>query len=181
MLITNILDFEKRWNEAVDALEGAIKVLMHPQEYGAISSSFFPYVSILPVFAALRVQAKSLPAARQLDARRKLRHWYWASVFNNRYSGSVESTSARDFIDLKAWFEDDTVEPSLIGEFAQRFRSLDLRKEVKRGTSVYNGIFNLLVLQGARDWMTGDVPQYGDLDDHHIVPDLWVKNTLKVD
>ena len=46
----------------------------------------------------------------------------------------------------------------------------------RRGTSVYNGIFNLLVLRGARDWMTGNVPQYGDLDDHHIVPKDWRKN-----
>jgi hypothetical protein len=179
ILIPDIVDFQNRWNSAVDALESAIKVLQHPQEYGAVSSSFLPYVSILPVFAALRSYAKTLPAARQLDARRKLRHWYWASVFNNRYSGSVESTSARDFLDLKAWFDDDSAEPALIAEFAQRFRNLDLRKETKRGTSVYNGIFNLLVLQGARDWMTGDVPQHGDLDDHHIVPDSWGKKQIK--
>jgi hypothetical protein len=179
VLIANIAEFESRWNASVAALEGAIKVLRHPQEYGAVSSSFLPYVSILPVFAALRAHARTLPAGRQLDARRKLRHWYWASVFNNRYSGSVESTSARDFLDMKAWFEDDNAEPSLIAEFAQRFRNLDVRKEVKRGTSVYNGIFNLLVLQGARDWTTGDVPQYGDLDDHHIVPDSWGKKHLK--
>ena len=51
-----------------------------------------------------------------------------------------------------------------------RFRNLDLRREIKRGTSVYNGIFNLLVIQGARDWMSGNVPQHGDLDDHHIIP-----------
>ena len=179
ILIPNIKDFEVRWNAAVDALEGAIKVLKHPQEYGAVSSSFLPYVSILPVFAALRAHARSIEATRQLDARRKLRHWYWASVFNNRYSGSVELTSARDFLDVKAWFDDDGAEPPLIAEFAQRFRNLDLRKETKRGTSVYNGIFNLLVLQGARDWMTGDVPQYGDLDDHHIVPDSWGKKHIK--
>jgi hypothetical protein len=178
VLIPDIAAFEARWKSAVDALESAIKVLKHPQEYGAVSSSFMPYVSILPVFAALRAHAKTLPAARQLDARRKLRHWYWASVFNNRYSGSVESTSARDFLDLKAWFDDDTAEPPLIAEFSQRFRNLDLRKETKRGTSVYNGVFNLLVLQGARDWMTGDVPQHGDLDDHHIVPDSWGKKHI---
>ena len=82
----------------------------------------------------------------------------------------MESTTARDFLDLKAWFDDDGAEPALVAEFAARFRNLELKKETKRGTSVYNGIFNLLVLQGARDWMTGDVPQHGDLDDHHIVP-----------
>ena len=63
------------------------------------------------------------------------------------YSGSVESTSARDFLDMKAWFADDASEPPLIAEFSHRFRNLDLRKETKRGTLVYNGIFNLLVLK----------------------------------
>ena len=179
VLIPNIAEFEQRWNGAVDALESAIKVLRHPQEYGAVSTSFLPYVSILPVFAALRAHSKTLPPQRQLDARRKLRHWYWASVFINRYSGSVESTSARDFLDMKAWFDDDAAEPALVPEFAARFRNLELRKETKRGTSVYNGIFNLLVLQGARDWMTGDVPQHGDLDDHHIVPASWGTKNLK--
>ncbi len=179
ILIPDIMDFEIRWKSAVDALESAIKVLRHPQEYGAVSSNFLPYVSILPVFAALRAYSKTLPAPRQLDAHRKLRHWYWASVFLNRYSGSVESTSARDFLDLKAWFDDDTAEPALVAEFAARFRNLELRKEIKRGTSVYNGVFNLLVLQGARDWMTGDVPQHGDLDDHHIVPASWGTKNIK--
>jgi hypothetical protein len=179
VLIANTGEFEARWNSAVEALEGAIKILKHPQEYGAVSSAFLPYVSILPVFAALRAHSRSIAPAGQLDARRKLRHWYWAAVFTNRYSGSVESTSARDFFDMKAWFNDDSVEPPLIAELAQRFRNLELRKETKRGSSVYNGVFNLLVLQGARDWMTGDVPQHGDLDDHHIVPDTWCKKHVK--
>src|SRR6202020_721364 len=107
---------------------------------------------------------------RQLDAQRKLRHWYWASGFTNRYSGSVESTAARDFFDVTAWFADDDKEPALLEEFRRGFRALQLPREVRRNTSVYNGIFNLLVLRGARDWMTGNVPQYGDLDDHHIIP-----------
>ena len=82
---------------------------------------------------------------------------------------------ARDFLDLKSWFDSDAVEPALIAEFKDRFRGLEFRRETKRGTSVYNGVFNLLVLNGARDWMAGTVPQYGDLDDHHIIPKGWDK------
>jgi hypothetical protein len=170
VLIPDTADFEKRWQHGVEALESAIKLLRHPQEFGAISSNYLPYVSILPAFTAVQAYVKKLPPNRQLDVQRKVRHWYWASVFLNRYSGSVESTSARDFLDLKAWMDDDSNEPGLIQEFRTRFRGIELRKEVKRGTSVYNGIFNLLVIQGARDWMTGNVPQHGDLDDHHIIP-----------
>jgi len=173
VLVPNTADFERRWTQAVDAVERAIGLLRHPQEFGAISSQYLPYVSIIPAFASLQAAIKSLPPARQLDAQRKIRHWYWASVFNNRYSGSVESTSARDYLDVRAWFDNDGSEPALISEFHARFRSLDLRRETKRGSSVYNGVFNLLVLRGARDWMTGNVPQYGDLDDHHIVPQSW--------
>jgi hypothetical protein len=179
ILVPDIKDFRQRWDKAVSALESAIRLLSHPQEFGAISASYLPYVSILPVFAALQAHVKSLPPQRQLDAQRKIRHWYWASVFNKRYSGSVESTSARDFLDVKAWMESDTAEPTLVAEFAAGFRSLELRKETKRGTSVYNGIFNLLVLQGARDWMSGNVPQHDELDDHHIVPASWGAKNIK--
>ena len=170
VLVADTTAFTHCWNDAVDTLESAIKLLRHPQELGAISSNYLPYVSIIPVFSAIQAHVGGLPANRRLDAQRKVRHWYWASVFLNRYSGSVESTTARDFLDLKAWMDDDASEPGLIQEFAMRFRNLELRREVKRGTSVYNGIFNLLVIHGARDWMSGNVPQHGDLDDHHIIP-----------
>ena len=175
VLVRSVAEFEERWHSAVDGLQRAIDLLRHPQEFGAISSRYLPYVSILPAFAAAQAAARAQPPNRQLDAQRKLRYWYWASVFTNRYSGSVESTSARDFLDLRRWFDDDTAEPSLIADFKTRFRGIDLRRETKRGTSVYNGVFNLLVLRGARDWMTGTVPQHGDLDDHHIVPKGWGK------
>lgn len=173
VLVGGSEEFERLWKVAVDALATAIDDLRHPQEFGAISSKYLPYVAILPVFAALQERMRALPSSQRLDARRKIRHWYWASAFTNRYSGSVESTAARDFLDVSAWFEDDSARPPLLGEFKARFRELDLHKEVKRGTSVYNGIFNLLVLNGARDWMTGGVHADGDLDDHHVVPKEW--------
>jgi len=174
ILVRDIRALEELWHQAVDALEDALKRLSHPQEYGAISEQYLPYVSILPAFAAIQAAVRDLPPNDRLEAQRKLRHWYWASVFANRYSGSIESTTARDYLDLKAWFNGGP-EPAFIGEFKERFRSLDLRRETKRGSSVYNGIFNLLVVRGARDWMTGNVPQYDDLVDHHIVPKSWAK------
>lgn len=175
ILVKTTEEFTELWNGSVNALEEAIQLLRHPQEYGAIKSSFLPYVSILPCFAALRSHVRSLPAEQRLSAQRKVRQWYWSSVLLNRYSGSVESTAARDFLDIKAWISDDLSEPSLIREFAERHRQLDLRKEVKRGTSIYNGMFNLMILQGARDWVDGTAPSGLDLDDHHIVPASWGK------
>jgi hypothetical protein len=165
--------FVQLWGQATKALERVIALLRHPQEYGAIAPAYVPYASILPAFAAINTIAGEMAPNQQLTAKRKVRLWYWASVFLNRYSSSVESTAARDFVAVKAWLQDEEAKPALIDEFAASYRSLDLRSEVKRGTSVYSAIFNLFVLAGARDWMTGDVPPYGDLDDHHIVPAWW--------
>ncbi len=173
ILIPTPDDFVKLWNKSIKAMVSSVDVLKHPQEYGAIASQFLPYVAILPAFTALQVKADELPATRQLDAKRKIRYWYWASVFTNRYSGSVESMSARDYLDTCAWFDDDAAEPPVIAEFKARFKSIEFRNEVKRGTSIYNGIINLLILNGARDWATGAIPLFGDLDDHHIVPKDW--------
>ena len=173
VLVANTTEFEDRWKEAVNALERAIELLRHPQEFGAISSRFLPYVSIVPAFASLQAEVIKLPPEQRLDAQRKIRFWYWASVFTNRYSGSVESTSARDYLDVLRWFGNDGDEPGPIAEFRSNFRNLELSRESRRGTSVYNAIFNLLVLRGARDWINGIVPQHSDLDDHHVVPKSW--------
>jgi hypothetical protein len=178
ILIPEAKDFEALWDKAVGSLSNSMKSLSHPQEFGVTSSRYLPYVSILPVFSAIQTHIKSLPPASQLAAQRKMRHWYWASVFMARYSGSVESTAARDFLDMKAWLGNDALEPPAIHEFNARFRSLDLRRETKRGSSIYNGVFNLLVLNGARDWITANIPHTEELDDHHIVPDSWGKDKI---
>jgi hypothetical protein len=125
VLIADVETFSQKWDQAVDALESAIHTLRHPHEYGAVSPRFLPYVSILPVFASIQAHLRTLPAELQFGGQRKIRHWYWASVFDNRYSGSVESTSTRDFLDLREWFQDDNAKPALIREFESRLRDLE--------------------------------------------------------
>ena len=169
-IINDEEDFLSLWNESIEALERAVEVLSHPQEYGAVSSAYLPYIAILPAFAALYASAGKQAPENRLSALRKVRSWYWSSVFTNRYSGAVDSTSTRDFIDVRAWMSDELRKPAVIDEFQDGFRSLDLRREVRRGSSIYNGIFNLLVLNGARDWAADRVPRAAELDDHHIVP-----------
>ncbi|KAB7740878.1 hypothetical protein F2P47_07495 [Parvibaculum sedimenti] len=170
--------FRKLWEDAVQNMEEAIGQLRQVQTYGVTASRFLPYVSMLPAFAAIRALVKALPAERRLGAQRKLRKWYWASVFTSRYSGSVESTSARDFLDLKAWFDDDEAIPGAVSEFERRFRDIDFANETKSGTSIYNGIFNLLAIKGAKDWINGEIPSAEKLDDHHIVPASWGREHL---
>lgn len=175
VLIENSEDFLSSWNIAVEALEKTVGVLRNPRDYGAISATFLPYPSILPAFAAISTHAQTLSKRGGIDIQRKIRKWYWASIFTNRYSSSAESTSAKDFNDLRLWFEEDEKEPQLISEFSETFQRLDLRAERKKGSAIYKAIFNLLVIRGAKDWFNLDLPEHEELDDHHIVPKSWGK------
>lgn len=173
VMVPDAANFSARWDAAVKALENAIARLRHPHEFGVTKSDYLPYFAILPVFAAALAEVKAQPAENQLAAEGRFRLWYWASIFTNRYSASSETTAARDIQDLRTWFADGAAEPALIAEFRNRVPALDLRGQVKKGDAIYNGVFNLLVIQGAKDWINGMVPQSDELDDHHIVPKSW--------
>ena len=173
VLVSDGDEFTRRWGDAVKSIKRGIGRLRQPQDFGAISPRFLPYVSILPAFCAALEAAADAPPAERLAANLKVRDWYWASIFTNRYSGSVESTTARDVLDVKRWIKDDDAKPDVINEFAQGLSTLDLRNERRIGRATYNGVLNLLVINGARDWISNAPPQPDDVDSHHIVPQSW--------
>lgn len=170
ILIESIEEFNERWNQSVGALKKAIDNLRNPRDFGAIKPSFVPYPSIIPAFAAIKEYVRETKPLNVIDVNRKIKKWYWASIFTNRYSSSVESTTAKDYMGMKKWFVDDMEEPDLIFEFENNFKQIDLKNENPKGSAIYNAIFNLLVINEARDWSDFELPEYNELDDHHIVP-----------
>ena len=164
-------DFIRRWHDSVDAFEESIRVLQDPREkFGVISAKFLPYPAMTPVFTALRIVASDADPYERIAAFRKVRHWYWASVFTERYSSSVESKTASDFRDVLAWIGGNT-EPDMIREFHNTVGHRDLRGV--RSKAIYKGIINLLVLRGSFDWISGHAPIPAKIDDHHIIPQWW--------
>lgn len=170
VLIDDVEEFQERWNQSVNALKKAIDSLKNPRDFGAIKPAFVPYPSIIPAFASIKEFVNETKPTNTLDINRKIRKWYWASIFTNRYSSSVESTTAKDYMSLKKWFVDDTMVPEMIDEFITGFKNIDLRDDHPKGSAIYNAIFNLLVINEARDWNNFELPEYSELDDHHIVP-----------
>jgi hypothetical protein len=175
VLINNKEEFELKWNSSVEFLKKSIKTLKNPRDFGAINSTFVPYPSIIPAFTAIRAHVEKSSYKNILDVNAKIKKWYWSSIFTLNYSSSVESTSAKDFGDLKKWFDDDAEEPDNYIKFIQELDNQDFKRETQKGTAKYNAIFNLLILNEARDWYTSDLPEYETLDDHHIVPHSWGK------
>lgn len=175
VLIDSAEDFQALWDRSIDAMCDAIERLFQPQEFGVTSSRFLPYHSIVPSLAALLTRARESDPNARSSSLRKVKSWYWASVFLNRYSSSVDSTTARDWQDIRSWIENDDAKPNWIDEAAESLAGIDLISERSSSSSIYNGVFNLLVINGASDWVTGAIPIPEELDDHHIVPASWGK------
>lgn len=169
-LVDSSEQFLSKWENSVKALKKAIASLKNPRDYGAIKAGFVPYPSIIPAYAAIKSYVESSSSLNKLDIQKKIRKWYWASVFTKRYSSSVESTAAKDFQDLKKWFLNDDDEPDVITDFSSKYKSIDLLNDHPKGSAIYNAIFNIFIINEARDWASYDLPEYESLDDHHIVP-----------
>jgi len=181
VLINTKEEFETKWNSSVSSLKKAISTLKNPRDFGAINSSFVPYPSIIPAFTAIKKHVEEKGYKNILDVNSKIKKWYWSSIFTLNYSSSVESTSAKDFLDLKKWFVDSTEEPENYTKFLQDFENLNFKNQTSKGSAIYNAIFNILILNEARDWYTSELPEYETLDDHHIVPHSWGKKNIGKD
>jgi len=178
VLIKNGEEFISKWNDAVETIKQTITALKNPRDFGAIKPKFVPYPSIIPPLSAIKKYVMDNDIEGKGVINDKIKLWYWASVFTKNYSSSVESQSAKDFNDLRKWFQNDEVVPEVVTQFKNDYMDLDLKRENKQGSAIYNAIFNLLILKGAKDWSTFDFPEYSSLDDHHIVPNSWGRDKV---
>ena len=76
---------------------------------------------------------------------------------------------------MKKLFHDDDMEPDCVIDIYREYKNIELEKETRSGSAIYKAITNLIILNGARDWESFDLPEYEELDDHHIVPKSWGK------
>lgn len=164
--------FEEDWRRAVDAMERALTLLsdVGVDGFGAFDRKWFRVYGLLPVFAALRARIEDHHLGD--EPRRDLRRWYWSSVFLERYSSAVESKSRRDYLELCRRWNGEAVNPVVFSDAQTRLgaEGYGVRESTSYASSIYSGVFCLLVLHGARDWAAAEAINLQSLQDHHIFP-----------
>ncbi len=165
-------NLEKDWKTAATYFEKALERIKSTNQdgFGAFQSKWIPYSTMIPVLAALQWNIKM--DKRNHKVYEFTKKWYWASVFLERYSGSVESTSYRDYTDMIKLFNDRTSKPEFFNEVdIQITKNPNFTiRNVNRINVIYKGIINLIALNGAKDFIKNDAIEFHDLDDHHIFP-----------
>jgi hypothetical protein len=177
VLIESKQEFCDHWNNSIKAMDESLKILNNHSDLGAINPNFFPYPTMLPIFTALNIEINNGGYEDRNGVQKKIRQWYWSSIFTKNYSSSVESQMAKDYIAMKNWFKHDENIPEVVLEARKTYKSLELEKENSSNSAIYKGIFCILVRNGAQDFTTFQDPIYTSLEDHHIVPKSWgIKN-----
>ena len=169
--------FEQHWNSAAIAIERALEIAtnMSGDGFGVFHKKWFPSISTLPVLAALRavIERDKLGSA----ARKDLKRWYWCSVFLQRYSGSIETRSRRDYLDFTRRWSGEEVQPAVFADAKARLGSPEysIFEAASAASSAYAGVFCLLAQNGANDWGADESIELQTLEDHHIFPQNYLR------
>ena len=176
--------FESDWQVVVNEMNEAAKRLGSANDagFGAFKKSWVPYTTMISPLAMLLWRAKKIGSP---DAYEKVKQWYWASVFTERYAGSVETKMMQDFKEVAGWMHGETVLPDAIREAHNQYRDIDsgsrrILETATTGNSIFRGPRCLLAVGNAKDFFLGDTIAFHDLDVHHIFPASFLKSHLGV-
>ena len=131
-------------------------------------------VPLAAILAELGVEAESI------EAKAKLRRWFWNGVLGEAYGGSTETTFARDLPEVTDWIRGArSEEPSTIRD--ANFQASRLRTLRTRNSAAYKGIHALLMRDGCIDFLNGEPVEHAtffdhNIDIHHIFPRAWCEN-----
>jgi hypothetical protein len=170
-------NFERDWFTATEYMEKALSRIAsaNNEGFGGVESKWMPYSTMASTLAALLWYIDT----HQLDYRayKKVKKWYWGTIFLERYGGAVESTMDADYRQLVQSFHNNEVIPRCLAEFDNRVVDSETFsfRNVSKLNSIYKGVISLVVLQGAKDFKTGDSVEFYRLNDHHIFPKAFLE------
>lgn len=175
ILNLSVADYERFAPDAERGFELAAQFL-HGEKI--FKSNDVPYrsqiVPLAAILAELGVDAESI------DAKAKLRRWFWNGVLGEAYGGSTETTFARDLPEVTDWIRSArSEEPSTARD--ANFQASRLRTLRTRNSAAYKGIHALLMRDGCIDFLNGEPVEHAtffdhNIDIHHIFPRAWCEN-----
>jgi len=165
---------KEEWDRVVNIAENKVlNKLFERESYGIGESvdKWLPYSTIIIPYLAFHLKCVH-------PDMEKINMWYWSVVFSESYSGSTESKIMKDFREVSKWFNDDSAVPEVVKDFREQIRkNVFTLKNVKRvGSSLYKGVFNLIMMNNPLDFFEPENIAYNELNDHHIFPRNFLKD-----
>lgn len=169
------VDIKGWWDKVVVGLKTGLEILR--DDCKVMLPKWLPYQTMLPPLAAVLARTDSLKTAEAGAQREKLKRWFWCSVFGQVYEAAANSKSAKDVVEVLAWFAGGDPPESVE---TLRFDPRALRDVTPRQRALYRGVICLILGGGARDFhtqavITGKLMTAEGIDDHHLFPAAYLQ------
>jgi len=144
-------------------------------QFGVMNKRYLPFSPMVVTYAAilhyLEVVKRYSPD-KEKRISNKLKKWYWASVFNQRYKAGTNSVIRNDYERLKEWLEPRKWRTP--PRFAVKMTKDELERLIARtrngADAVYRAIVCLPNIQERFDIYSGRAFSSSKVNDHHIYP-----------
>ena len=171
------------WRPAVEAMVYGLEILS--ADCRIVNEKWLPTAGMLGPLAAVLAIGESLPNATKAVRRAQVSRWIWCAIFSQRYEAAANTRGEKDVNEIREWFNDSTKVPESITQFT--FDPNTLRFIASKNAGVYKGVICLTMKTngGSRDFMSGglitsQLVMTGEVDDHHIFPSNYLKETKKI-
>ncbi len=163
-------DIETHWSSVPEGFSQALTMLR--DSCGVVSEKWLPYAYMLVPMAGLWDEHIDVVGPAAAGKRAKLQQWFWCAALNARYDRAANSQAAKDFAELRRWF-DGGMEPEAVQDF--RFEADRLGSITPRQQSVYKALMALVLKRRPLDFHRGEqitTPSISarSIDDHHVFP-----------
>ncbi|MGJ5755581.1 GmrSD restriction endonuclease domain-containing protein [Streptomyces puniciscabiei] len=170
-------EFEKYWDQVAQGAARALTFLR--DECGVLAPKWLPYSMILVPLAAVWHEVESKRSTESGAALRKIRRFFWCSVFSRNYDQGGNSQAGKDFADLTSWLNGGETMPEAVDGFTFAGEVLDTARTNLQ--ALYKGVMALTLSGGARDFHSGSNLTPGKLledrvDAHHIFPKKYLED-----
>ncbi len=167
--------FIERWTQAINALVMADQRIT--DKYGAFQEKWIPYPSLLVPLAVLLQKIEDNRASGYSDYT-KVDFWYWGCVISGRYEKNVFSKMSEDLREITSWINNEDKPPQWLAQLSTSDLSLNTTDDPR--SSLYRAIMNLVVCEGACDFLTGQKVIINQCQDDHIFPKSRYKDKSEI-
>ena len=174
--------FRKDWTDACRYVVKALTLLA--EEFGVRKWKYVPYSPMLITLAAIRwwvEDYKGYPQRYFGAINRKLRQWYWGSVFDQAYQAHTDTVISNHFVALREWLAPGQRKrrPASI---AFRFGRGDIHSAIRKlhtaGDARYRAMLCIPLMHNARDIYAEESLATAELQDHHIFPRAFLPKSI---
>ena len=167
----------EEWDAA--ALGMAFSLIMLRDECGVLTPKWLPYAPMLPTMAAAWRDVDEAQGPSVGARRIKLQQWFWASSFEGDYDNAPNSRAVADIPLLHAWLTGGDP-PPVVARFS--FDPATWLSVTGRQRGLYRATMALLMRNRPLDFhqavpLTRSVIETNAVDDHHIFPTAYLRET----